>query len=325
MFSCYLAAGVSQNVDVGFQPDLTWIKGRNLSFSHQLNDSVRGAGYALASDSTNAEANWTSYFTDFISTPVKGFELTGGLYLYNLGTYNYVAWNWKAGGTAVSNTDGTIDSQVSANPDAGFSIVSWTGDNTIKTIGHGLSKAPELVIRKRRDGSGGSANWVITGSAIGSQKYMYFLTNAAGTWSSIADDTNTVINGWGVDSNNGDMIAYCFHSVDGYSKVGSYTGNSSADGTFVHCGFAVSYVLAKMTSSPGSDWSIYDNERTPYNPNNITSAANASSVEETGRTIDMLSNGFKFRVGSGTNPNVSGKNYIFIAFAEHPFKYSTAK
>ena len=215
------------------------------------------------------------------------------------------------------------------NTDAGFSIVSYTGDGSSPaTIGHGLSKAPELIhIKNRTDDD----SWISFTTVIdGSLDYMYLnLTNAKANLG-IATPTSTVFS---VDDGNqingsGDAhIAYCFHSVDGYSKVGSYEGNSNADGTFVHLGFRPAFVMWKKTNDT-DDWGIHDNKReesTNANPIDNYLRPNTNAVEgDDGDSVDFLSNGFKWRLSSGLRNN-SGDTYIYIAFAETPFKYSNAR
>ena len=246
----------------------------------------------------------------------------------NGNTKTYVAWNWKAGGTAASNTDGTITSSVSANPTAGFSIVSYTGTGTAgtKTIGHGLSQTPELVIVKDRD----AANAWIVGSSKGMDftDYMILDTNAAAVdddtmWGDTTPSSSvfTVSTAVQVDGAS-DFIAYCFHSVEGYSKVGSYEGNGNADGTFVYTGFRPAFVMTKSVDST-SDWQMFDNKRAGYNVDNYKLAANdLDKHNDTTVFLDIVSNGIKLRGTS--DPNIA-ETYIYIAFAESPFKTSNAR
>jgi hypothetical protein len=308
---------------VGFQPDWLWIKERSSTSSHILSDAVRGATKQLKTNSTGAESSNADEIQAFES---DGFQL-GTEGSVNENTQTYVAWNWKANGSGSSNTNGSITSTVSANVDAGFSIVSYTGDgSSLATIGHGLSKAPELIhIKNRTD----SDSWISFTTVIdGSLDYMYLnLTNAKADLA-IATPTSSVFS---VDSGNqingsGDAhIAYCFHSVDGYSKVGSYTGNGNVDGTFVYTGFRPAFVIIKYTDST-ANWIMWDNKRNPSNVTNLLLKPNLSNAENTttANTLDFTSNGFKCR-GTDSGSNDSGGNYIYIAFAESPFKYSNAR
>lgn len=314
---------------VGFQPDFVWMKSRNAGRSHALVDSVRGRGSILFSDSTGAQQTPTAANNDLVSFDTDGFtvgipERAGST---NENNDTIVAWNWKAGGTAVSNTDGSITSQVSANLDAGFSIVSYTALDSDETVGHGLSQKPELVLVKRRDSAG---NWVSHWTNLTTtNKQLYLnLTNALDTNNIDSVSASTFrVNGWDdVATANATYIAYCFHSVESYSKVGSFVGNGSETaGPFVYCGFKPKFVLVKRATEIGS-WFLFDTERSPYNVMNAKFSAENSGAEDsdTSWNIDFLSNGFKLR-----SPHVymnSGSNtHIFIAFAESPFKHTNAR
>ena len=304
---------------VGFEPSLIWGKNRSSASNHWLFDSVRGTTKMLQADQTNAEETQTG---------VTAFDADG----FTLGNWigstktndSYVAWNWKAGGSAVSNTNGSITSSVSANPSAGFSIVSYTALDSDETVGHGLSQTPELVLVKRRDSTG---NWVshFTNLATTNKQLYLNLTNALDTnnISSVGASTFRV-NGWdNVATANATYISYCFHSVDGYSKVGSYTGNGSADGPFVHCGFRPAYVLIKTTNTTAT-WHIYDSMRDTYNLSDTRLTADESNAEGTAGGLDFVSNGLKLRT-TAAGTNTSGGTYIFLAFAENPFKNTNAR
>ena len=328
---------------VGHQPDFTWFKARNNAYDHSLVDSVRGVNKAMASNTTSAESGFgTNYTIDSFDS--DGFTLHSATYNNASGT-NYVAWNWKAGGTASNNEDGSITSSVSANTDAGFSIVAWTGTGSNVTVGHGLSQAPELIINKSR---GDAYNWAMQSFLwnSASDTNLLYLNTTAGT----ADDTNvfqaaptaTVFSpqggSWaGIGTNTIEYIAYCVHSVDGYSKVGSYTGNGAQDGSFVYTGFRPAFIFIKRITSSGSNSYIVDNKRIGYNhfvyltdagsnkylwPDSTAAEGNGNTTKGIG--MDILSNGFKFRT-SGGDYNASGNNYLFYAIAESPFKYSNAR
>jgi len=320
---------------VGFQPDLVWHKARNQTWAHLIYDSIRGTGAnaELSSQSTGAEG-WTNadeygYLYSFDSDGFTATQGSAGWAYFNASAGSFVNWNWKAGGADVLNENGTIDSQVSANADAGFSIVSYTGNGTSgATIGHGLSSAPEMVIVKSRSNV---EYWFVQHSTLGATKYMVLQeTGASGTSTTIWNDTaptNSVFSvggSTGVNQSAYTYIAYCFHSVEGYSKVGSYTGNGSTDGTFVYTGFRPAYVMIKNAAN-SSSWVMYDNKRDTYNAVGQVLYANSSGAEsDTRPRADLLSNGFKLR--SATEPNWSSSNpIIYIAFAETPFKYTNAR
>ena len=257
--------------------------------------------------------------------------MTGTTGELNYSSYNYAVWNWKADNTSGStNTDGTIASTVSANPTAGFSIVKFvnaSGTNQ-ETVGHGLSQSPDLIISKNLDTN--VNNWAVFHSSVcdTTSKFIQLNTsNAITTYSTVwgaSLPTASVfgVTGGGIAAASVNVIAYCFHSVEGYSKFGSYTGNGSTDGTFIYTGFKPAFVLVKSTGV--EDWFMYDGKRDPINVADKRLKANATSTEATVVGVDFLSNGFKWR-GTTAGFNQSGVTFIYMAFAESPFKYSTAR
>ena len=323
---------------VGFQPDFVWIKNRAVDH-HVLHDSVRGIDgngdyYVMHSSATNAEssqnATWHNSFGGMTSIGADGFTVYYGTGStndnYNKSGNNYVAWNWKANGTPVTNTNGTITSSVSANTESGFSIVSYTGTGANATVGHGLNQAPEMVIVKDRDRV---VSWVVGvesltfGGGLSLDLTDAYAANSA--WFNSTSPTSSVISvGTGLATNYSghNMIAYCFHSVEGFSKCGSYVGNGSSDGTFVYCGFRPSMIICKRTDS-ADNWRMYDTTRSTYNASTKVLFPNLSNAEDASTDhFDWLSNGFKCK---STNINASGGTYIFIAFAEMPVKYSLGR
>jgi hypothetical protein len=316
---------------VGFQPDWVWIKNRSIARNHGTYDAIRGATKDLIPNDTGAESTRSTGLTAFNS---DGFSL-GSHNNVNEYTASFVAWNWKAGNATLGTgdfTQGTIASTCSRNVDAGFSIVSYTGNQTASaTVGHGLSKAPEMVIIKNRDAAG--YGWLVGHDAITWEKYVVLNTTAALNVEDVFNDTAptaSVFSPGGTTFGNktgDDIIAYCFHSVDGYSKCGSYTGNGSTDGTFVYTGFRPAMIIAKRSTSV-EDWQIIDTTRASYNVADIRLNPNNSNAEVSntngGDRLDILSNGFKGRDPAG-QWNTSGSTYIYIAFAEQPFKHSNAR
>ena len=311
-------------ITTGFQTDWTWVKRRNATNSHIISDIVRGATYKLDSSETTAQVNNYDggHLESFTST---GFTLGAGS--VNSGHTNatggtYVSWNWKAGGTASSNTAGDIDSSVSANTTAGFSVVSWTADGgNATTVGHGLGSTPKIVIYKDK----AVGTWYVLYTFVdGSQDYLVLNgTNASAGLDSATygTATSTTISNIGFTNGNG-MIAYCFAEKKGYSKFSSYIGNGNADGTFVYTGFKPAFVLLKQSTST-TQWFMLDNKRNTYNVVNDrlrpdTSDAGSTSLD----FMDFTSNGFKMR-GTYNGYNVSGGTYIYMAFAESPFTTST--
>ena len=311
----YTGTGSAQSITgVGFQPDYTVIKQRSGTEWHENFDVVRGTNKQLYWNETNAEGTDSNKITSFDS---DGFSL-GTANGVNQSLATYVGWNWLAGGTPSSNTDGSITSQVSANTTSGFSIVSYTGTGNADSVGHGLSQKPDIAIIKRRDGA---TNWIAYTDVIdGSFDYLLLNTTAAkGDASSFTMDSDTLNIEAGSTSTNvngSPYISYCFHSVKGYSKIGKYVGNGSTDGTFVFCGFKPAFVIGKITSDL-NEWFIMDSTRSTFNVANKSVYANTSGAENTNHNVDFLSNGFKLRDSDGT-VNLNNGSYIYIAFAENP-------
>ena len=303
---------------VGFEPELVWIKRRDSSGSNYLFDQVRGVHKALISEQTYAEIDNSGYLTSFDS---DGFSLGTNSALVGNGN-SYAAWCFKAGGAAVSNTDGTITSQVSANNDLGFSIVSYTGTGSNATIGHGLNSAPELIFIKRIDAS---SNWSVY-TPLGPNYYM-FLNEADAAysgsslwWNNTAPTPSVFSTGsYGVhNTSSAEYIAYCFASKRGVSKVGSYTGNGSTTGPIVYLGFEPAFLMFKCSSQVGN-WIVIDNKRATSNPRTPHLRANSNSADDSGTNeyVDFLGNGFQPKGVSNYNNNSSGQTYIYYAVAKN--------
>ena len=312
-----------------FQPDLVWIKNRSSAYDHVLTNSVVGAQLSMASNTTAAESSDANGLTAFTST---GFSVGSAVRVNNSGN-NIVGWQWKAGGTAVSNTAGSITSQVSANTTSGFSVVTYTGNGTnLATVGHGVGAAPYFVIIRRRDTG---QNWLVDISNItGTTGNVLTLntTNAVVTSTTIAPvkPSSTVLT-LGTDglsnASGGTYVAYCWAPIAGYSQFGSYTGNGSSNGPFIYLGFQPKFFMFKNASSGSTNWYIFDSSRGPYNLETLRLNPNVSDAEGTESTSTnacyFLSNGVQVG-GSGTNINGSGNTIIYAAFASNPFKYSNA-
>ena len=325
----YTGNGGTQSITgLDFSPDWVWAKNRTGGNSHVLYDTVRGATKEILANNSNQESTESTGLTSFDS---NGFSVgsNGGI---NGSGGSYVAFCWNAGNSTVTNTDGDITSQVRANPTAGFSIVSYTGNGgSNQTIGHGLGVAPQAAIYKNRDSNGANfeAQWNVSvntsvafrGSLnLTESNQNNSLTNFTSTTFSVASSSTAR------NANNKKYIAYVFSSVKGYSLVGSYVGNSNSNGAFIFCGFRPAWVMIKR--STGSDsWLIMDNKRSTFNPVGNTFAANSSNTENAdtgGIPTDFVANGFKCR-GTGGDFNSNGQTYIFLAFAESPFKYARAR
>jgi len=314
---------------VGFNPDWVWVKSRNNVKAHIVADIIRGANKNLVINETGAEFNPT---TDVGSGGIgqvttDGFTCeqgTANITNTNESAYTYVAWNWLAGGTGVSNTAGTISSTVSANTTSGFSIARYTGNATNgATVGHGLGAVPDMLIGKDlSDGSG----WGIWHKNLSGATYrLSFSADAQSDDSFLFGGSGAVLptstvftlgSGGGLNGANANII-YCFKGIKGYSKFGSYTGNGSTDGTFVYTGFSPAFVMVKSTSAAGT-WCMLDNKRSSFNEANKIINAEDSAAEFTATGIDFTSNGFKHR-NSNTNRNASGVTFIYMAFAQNPF------
>jgi hypothetical protein len=329
----YTGTGASLAVTNGgagasFQPDLVWIKSRSNSFNNELYDSIRGVQKRIISNLTNSESTSTTGLTSFNS---NGFTQGGQSETGNNGS-TYVGWQWKAGGTAVTNTAGSITSQVSANTTSGFSIVTYTGNATSgATVGHGLGVAPSFIIAKNR--SSGVTDWptfhVSTGNNGGcTLNETAVKVTTAIWWNNTTPSSSVVTLGSGSQTNGSTnlQVLYCWAPIAGYSAFGSYTGNGSTDGPFVYLGFRPRFVMIKRTDTAEA-WTIVDTSRTTINKNSVEYLIpNSSDAEftDTNSEYDILSNGLKFR-DSGSLSNASGGTYIYMAFCENPFKYSNAR
>jgi hypothetical protein len=325
----YTGNGATQSITgVGFKPDFVWIKGRSFADHHTLNDAVRGVNKQLYSNLAYAEGTATDCLTAFNA---DGFSV-GLNVIVNQSAATLVAWNWLGANTTVSNTSGTLTSTVSANPTAGFSIVSYTGDGVNnRTVGHGLGATPKFIIIKNR--SAGTAFWSVINSRSTSTSDTNILylnrtdaeaddTNIMGT--NLPNSTTFGIGDYaGVNVNAQNFIAYCFAPIKGYSAMGQYTGNGSADGTFVYTGFKPAFLIIKESSAAGAQWYMYDNKTAPFNLVNANLFPNLNNGTNSGNNqVDFYSNGFKMR-SSNTDTNNSGNTYIYITFAENPFVSST--
>ena len=322
--------GTAVGGEINFSPDWVWIKRRNAANNHQIFDTNRGTN-VLVPNENGAESDYSSYFA-FLSSS-NGFRLPAASANMNANGGTFVAWNWKAnGGTTSTNDDGSIQSTVQANTDAGFSIVTWTGNATLNSsVGHGLNSAPEIYIIKNRDDN--STNWAVPTTLIdGTHDIGYLnLSNGFGA-TGVTLPTSSIVYLSSANNQNGsgdDMLMYCFHSVEGFSKFGTYEGNALTDGAFVYLGFRPAWIMIKDADTSGYNWYMYDNTRLGYNPNSIYSLANpdppAAETNFSGDSVDFLSNGFKLRTSAGGRGTNRGVTYIYFAFAETPFKFANAR
>ena len=293
-----------------------WAKSRDNTESNTLYDSSRGRQLQLSSNNTTAQNTQTDGLQKFL----KGGYQCEDHERINQSGISYVGWNWVANsGTTASNTDGATASTVQANTTAGFSIVEYTGTGGATSVGHGLSAAPEWMLFKDK---GNSTNWRVYHTSMGGiTKYMLLNSSAAVATASMWGSPTAsafIVGGTGyeVNESGNNYIAYCWHGVDGFSKFGGYTGNGNANGPYVFTGFKPAYFMSKRIDST-SDWIIWDNARSKFNPCTERLIASSNGAEGSA-SIDLLSNGIKIR-NSDVSRNASGGTYIYMAFAEHPF------
>jgi len=333
----YTGTGSSNAITgVGFKPDWSWIKERNGTSDHQVTDSTRGVTKFIETNTTAVEATDTNGLTAFGS---DGFTVGSSAH-YNTNTDTYVGWSWRAnGGTTSTNDEGDEDTTIQVDPSTGFSIVQYTGtlsSSGVVQLGHGLSKAPSAVITKTTGGSNAGNWWFLSDSQDSWNYAMNLNTTAAQADKSgngdMSSPTTTVFDvnytdGMD-DAGNVLHIAYCFANIDGYIKEGNYIGNANNSGPFIYLGFSPAWLLIKEFGAT-DNWLVYDNKRLGFN---LDAAGNAilyidtTSAEENqaSRAIDMTSNGFKVKTSNATLNADAGK-YQYLAFAENPFKYSTAR
>ena len=329
----YTGNGSSQAVTgVGFQPDWVWGKPRTVAHFNTLQDSVRGAGFSLYTNSSAVEEANANMIQSFNS---DGFTVGSTGNALNNNGENYVAWNWKLnGGTNVTNTDGVVTSSLQANVNAGVSLVLYTGTGSATSVGHGLGVTPNMIWVKNRDAAEG---WIIDSSLVtgNSNGTLHFNTDAEYTGGSnqFGSHTSTTFgikDAGNINTSGNDYIAYCFSNVEGYSKVGTFTGTASSGdgGPFVTLNFKPTWVLIKSTTVATS-WYLFDDTRESIQTQGSDAQVlfpDTAAVEDAngGQGIDFLSNGFKVRAANGYGLNNSA-TYLFMAFAERPFKYANAR
>ena len=320
----YTGNGTSQSITgVGFQPDFVWIKERSNVRSHRLVDSSRGATKHLSTNLTNAEVTTSTNVTSLDS---DGFSIANSGTV-NTNAANYVAWCWKLnGGTTSTNTEGSITSTVQANTKAGFSIVQYSGNGTTGSIGHGLNSAPEMIIVKSL---GTVTDWAVYNESLAiTQAIKLNSTDGAITWLSPFNQSRPTASTFPVGGSTStntpsstNFVAYCFHSVSGYSKFGSYTGNGSTNGPIIETGFEPAFLIIKRTDIAGA-WQIFDNKRNTTNPRYYLLQPQASDAETDLSSLGLngvgfYSNGFQL-LDTNASRNASGGTYFYMVFASDP-------
>jgi len=320
--------GSSQNITgFDFSPDWVWGKPRSTTHFHTWVDTVRGAGNLLFSNTTSVEETNVTAISAFLS---NGFTVGDQGNALNNNGETYVGWVWDVGDSTVTNNNGTISTQVRANTTAGISIATWTSDGqgSPTSLGHGLGVRPDFLIIKNRTGSGG--NWQIWSPTFTNATNNFISLNlndgtqtaGAAMWGTM---NSTVINfRHSANSTNGNtMVGYFFSNVEGFSRSGKYTGNGSSDGTFIFTGFRPAWVMVKRTDA-NNDWPIADNKRSPVNIVDTAMYANLTNSDNTTDRYDFLANGFKIR-NNLNESNANGGSYLYLAFAESPFKIARAR
>jgi hypothetical protein len=322
-----------------FSPDLLWYKNRSVAVNNYINDTIRGAGAGthMHTNTTDTEASASVYATNgglqsFDANGFTGYKGSDATYqAFNLLNNNYVAWAWDAGTTTVVNTAGSISANVRVNASAGTSIATFaTLAGGSGTFGHGLGVAPKFIIQKSRTGA---QDWYVYHASLGASAYMLLNSSAASVsstavWGGTTPSSAIVTLGSGWTNNNhGNVVAYCFAEIPGFSSFSSWTGNGSADGPFIYTGFRPAFVMAKQTNTGGQNWYTLNNKSSSSNVVNRRLYPNLTLDEaapDANINCDFLSNGFKIR-DAYTGWNASGGTYIYAAFAESPFKYARAR
>ena len=300
------------------QPDLVWFKRSGGLGYHQVVDSTRGGTARIWANDSGAEGSPQSHIASFDS---DGFTCGSSTDLAPSDTC--VAWQWKAnGGTTSSNTSGTITSTVQANTTAGFSIVTYTANDTDPaTYGHGLGAVPHFIMTKRRNAGN---SWAVYHRSLGADKALFLDLDIAVESSSFYQETPTstliTINDHGnVNASGGTYVSYIWSEKQGYSKFGQYIGNNNVDGTFVYTGFKPAWIMVKETGTT-RNWGIADPDELQLRNGGVTNALfpNHNYGQDANERVDIYSNGFKLKTTS-TTWNTSAGTFIFAAFAERPF------
>ena len=315
------------------QPDLIWAKSRSNAHYHDWRDTSRGLTKRLYTNGANEEDTKSASYVSFDSNGFTlGDDQSGGsnANTVNSSSNNYVSWCWKAnGGTTSSNSDGDITTTVQTDSTAGFSIITYTGNgNNLDTIGHGLGATPDFAVVKGRSASSNTKRWFVKIPAVcgNSEILEWDTTNGKQDSGNGIETMGSSTITLGIDTGNANStnessetyVCYAWKNIQGYSKIGSYTGNGNSNGPFVYTGFKPAWLMWKRTDS-GTDWRMFDNKRDDDNVVKGRLFPNTSGSENTSQdTLDFLSNGFKLR-STNSGGNASGGTYIYMAFAEHPF------
>ena len=348
-----------RTITTGFTPDFVWIKSTTQASTHILYDTIRGNNWISTHATSQAQQTNSSLSWGDSGPTAGGFKVYKGTNgSINENGETFVAWTWRAGGAPTasnSNTsgamtansvslNGTLQSsytpsgsptlyptKMSINTKAGFSIVGWTGNGAIRTLPHGLSQTPEMMVLKGTD----ARVWAIWHKDLTSANYyLNFSDNDAETadsamFNNTAPTSDLFTIGTYNYVNAVQYFGYFWHSVPGYSKIGSYTGNNvGGNGPYINLGFKPAWILLKSYTNSSTPWLVYDNKRDTINPvdKSVNLASNGTVPYDTNSDIDFLASGFKHRAATNTGwNNYNTGKWLYMAFAEDPFKYAEGR
>ena len=309
------------------QPDIVWIKNRDVTDFHVWTNSLSGATKYIETNNTLVQTTNAESVKSFDS---DGFTV-GTMNEVNTDTEDFVSWNWKMGTTSgIAGSPSITPTAYTFNAAAGQSIIQWTGTGANATLPHGLGVTPEMIIVRNTNAG---YDWMVYHKIMGNTKYMRLNSTAiqstgATTWNSTSP-TDTLFSVGTNDASNQNtatLLAYCFAPIKGYSRFGTYKGNQSANGPFIYTGFRPAFVICKVyNSGDPKNWILMDDKRLAYNEDNNALYTSNTNAGDASTTIDILSNGFKCRRTDDTLNGPGGLSYIYMAFAKFPFVTSTSQ
>ena len=305
-----------------FKFGLLWSKCRNAAVSHTLINSVRGAGKGLSANQTTAESLIPNAVTSINDNGYAFGSSVGDALEFNTAGRTFVDWLFRRG------------------PAYGFDAIEYVGNGVQRAITHAAGKAPSVVIVKSLAAVSGAGNWPTGHSGIPTNwgnEYLYLDAQDKATGSGVefmwgnpvgippTSTTVTLGTSKQCNQNGTPYVMFVWSEVPGFSKFGSYAGNNSADGPFVHCDFEPALVILKCYNVAGTNWVIKDNRRSGINPADGNLYSNSSLAEDLTASVyvDLVSNGFKIR-GNYASIN-SGSSFVYMAFAANPFKTARAR
>jgi hypothetical protein len=317
----YTGNGSTNNIStLDFAPDCIWIRRTNSNANWRFCNKITGVNKSLKMNSTVPITTDSGIVNSFDS---NGFTLSTSNSEANSNGSNYLSFNFKGGGSGLTNTDGTITSTTSANTTSGFSLVTYTGNGTLgATVGHGLGYAPEMIIVKRSDNNG---DWIVKHKNLGSNNVLKLTIpqqaiGQSDQFNSTNPNASVVTLGTNseTNANESDYVMMCFSNITGYCKIDSYKGNANTNGPFVYTGFKPKFIIIKNIQSAEA-WQIFEQAVDSDNPHTKTLGFvyNFGLVDGADNSIDLLSNGFKIRT-SDAELNGSNSDMMYIAIADYP-------